>query len=202
MRDSNNEPSKEPNNEQIVQACENWLKQVVIKYNFCPFARKEFDAQTIAYTICEHKKIESVLTAIQNACEQLDNNKQISTTLVILPHGFERFDRYLDLVDAAQSKIIDPQYEGIYQLASFHPDYCFADAHSEDPANYTNRSPYAMVHIIGELQLEQALAQYQDPESIPDKNVTLARRKGLTHMQAMLAQCYPNELTHTLNEKK
>lgn len=177
----------------MIQACQNWLKQVVIKYNFCPFARKEFDAQTIKYDICTHNQLDGVLTAIQNACEKLDNNDDISTTLVILPQGFERFDRYLDLVDAAQNTIIDPQYEGIYQLASFHPDYCFADADNQDPANYTNRSPYVMVHILREEQLEQAIDQYQDADSIPDKNVTLARRKGLDYMRTLLAQCYPNQ---------
>ena len=177
---------------QIIQSCQNWLKQVVIKYNFCPFARKEFEAKTIEYHICAHQNIDLALEAIEQACQKLDEIDHISTTLVILPQGFERFDSYLDLVDAAQSTIIDPQYEGIYQLASFHPDYCFADSNNQDPANYTNRSPFPIVHIIREAQLEQALEQYQDPESIPEKNIALTRRKGLAQMQALLAQCSTN----------
>ena len=116
----------------IINACQQWLKNVVIKYNFCPFARKEFDAQTIEYIVCPHQQPQPVLAAIQAACQQLDNHPNISTSLIILPHGFERFDDYLDLVDSAQQHIIDPNYEGIYQLASFHPNYCFAGSDQQD----------------------------------------------------------------------
>ena len=181
--------SNNSDHQQIINACQQWLKTVVIKYNFCPFARKEFEAQTIEYQICNEQQIDAVLNQIQTACQQLDDNPNISTTLMILSTGYDNFDKYLDLIDAAQATIIDPDYEGIYQLASFHPDYCFADAKNDDPANYTNRSPHPMIHLLREQQLEQAIETYPDPESIPDKNITLARRKGLEHMQKLLNDC-------------
>ena len=77
-------------------------------------------------------------------------------------------------------------YEGVYQLASFHPDYCFADSDEDDPANYTNRSPYPMLHLIREASIERALASYKNPENIPETNIKLARELGLDKMQSLL----------------
>ena len=79
-------------------------------------------------------------------------------------------------------------YEGVYQLASFHPDYCFANSDENDPANYTNRSPYPMLHLIRELSMEKALAHYKDTENIPETNMLLARELGLKKMQKFLEE--------------
>ena len=81
-------------------------------------------------------------------------------------------------------------YEGIYQLASFHPDYRFEGAGPDDPANYTNRSPYPMLHILRETSVEQALKNYPNPEKIPERNVQLTQGLGLQIMEELLAGCY------------
>ena len=80
-------------------------------------------------------------------------------------------------------------YEGVYQLASFHPSYLFADAGDDDPGNYTNRSPYPMLHILREASVEAALATYPNPENIPNRNIQLTQTLGLAVMQDLLAQC-------------
>ena len=91
-------------------------------------------------------------------------------------------------MEIANDLMFEQGYEGVYQLASFHPDYCFADSEADDPANYTNRSPYPMLHLIREQSIEKALALYKKPESIPETNVQLARELGLKKMQSLLEE--------------
>ena len=87
--------------------------------------------------------------------------------------------------------LIEQGYEGVYQLASFHPDYCFDGAKRNDAANYTNRSPYPMLHLLRETSLEQAIRSYPHPENIPQRNIELTQELGLAKMQVLLAACYP-----------
>ena len=80
-------------------------------------------------------------------------------------------------------------YEGIYQLATFHPEYTFAGSSSDDPANYTNRSVYPMLHILREAAITKALEYFPDPDGIPQRNIDYARNKGLQYMQWLRASC-------------
>ncbi|AHF01261.1 lipoprotein signal peptidase [Thiomicrospira aerophila AL3] len=180
-----------PESEQrpILAATQKWLQTIVIGLNFCPFAQREFDKSTIHYALVDSRKTEDVLTALQAEWQRLDQQPDIATTLLILPYGFEGFWDYLELVDLAEQLLVMEGYEGIYQVASFHPDYCFADADEQDPANFTNRSPYPMLHILREAQLSQALDHHPDPEAIPQTNIDKARAMGYQQLEALRAAC-------------
>ena len=78
-------------------------------------------------------------------------------------------------------------YRGIYQLASFHPDYCFDGEAADDPANYTNRSPYPIIHILREASLSRVLNNFPEPEAIPERNIAKARQLGIAALQKLLA---------------
>ena len=117
----------------------------------------------------------------------LDTEPATATTLLILASACTRFDDFLDLAAIAEQLLLDQGYEGVYQLASFHPEYCFAGSDQNDAANYTNRSPYPMLHIIRETDIAQALQSYQNPEQIPERNIELTRKLGLKKMQTQLA---------------
>jgi hypothetical protein len=82
--------------------------------------------------------------------ERLDKHNEIETSLLIFESSLQDFDNFLDVLDIADDLMIGQGYEGIYQLASFHPDYCFADSEVDDPANYTNRAPYPIFHLLRE----------------------------------------------------
>lgn len=181
--------TSQPTTNVIIQATEQWINTVIIKYNFCPFARKEMNENSIRYVVKPSSSIDHIIDATLQECQYLDATPQTATTLVILPQGFDNFERYLDLIELVQSQIIDPDYQGIYQLASFHPLYCFADSDPQDAANYTNRSPYPTLHLIRESSISAALADYPDSEQIPQRNIALARRKGQDNMAQLLAQC-------------
>jgi len=74
-------------------------------------------------------------------------------------------------------------------LASFHPEYCFAGSDDQDPANYTNRSPFPMIHILREADLDRALKTFFHPERIPEKNMALCKKLGVEKMKKALADC-------------
>lgn len=173
----------------IIEQTDNWVKKVIMKYNICPFARREVERGNIRYLVVEQTKIRLVLNALIEECQYLDNHLDIETSLFILPRGFEGFYTFLGLVDLANDELIDREYEGIYQLATFHPDYCFDGEPQDGAANFTNRAPYPTLHIIREASMELALASYTDPESIPERNITFCQRKGSDFFIKLLAEC-------------
>lgn len=175
--------------QQIQQATANWVKQVIMKYNICPFARREIEKDSIRYHVCQYRAMDQVLEDFIVECQRLDKHPEIETCLFILPQGYEGFYPYLDLVDIANDLLVEQGYEGTYQLASFHPDYCFDGEPMDDAANYTNRSPYPTIHIIREEGMAIALASYDEPESIPERNISFCRRKGSDFFEQKLKQC-------------
>lgn len=178
-----------PGDETIINQTRCWVKSVIIGLNFCPFAGQEFEKNRIYYHVSHLRNIEPVLHDIIDECHRLDEDPGIETTLIIIADGFRSFDNYLDMLEMANRLLVEQGYEGIYQLASFHPDYCFADVLPADAANYTNRSPYPMLHLIREASLEQALQNYPEPELIPERNIKLARSHGRQAMQILLDNC-------------
>lgn len=164
----------------------NWLTSFIINYNICPFAKREHEKNSIHYVVVEPTLIHHCLEVIFTECQRLDNQLDIETTLIIFPTQFMQFDDYLDFVAMAESLLIDQHYQGVYQLASFHPDYYFEGEKINDPANYTNRSPYPMLHLIRESSLEKALKSYSHPELIPERNIQLLRKMGLDKIQSTL----------------
>ncbi len=177
----------------IIQQTRAWLKAVVIDHELCPFAKREYDRNSIHYCVIETAIVEDCLTSLMLECHHLDTNPGCETILLILTQGFKDFEDFLALIDIAEALLIEQGYEGIYQLASFHPDYCFADAPHDDPANYTNRSPYPMLHLLREASIEAVLKTYPDPESIPERNIQHTRELGITTLQKLLSDCLKDE---------
>ena len=170
----------------VVSATKQWLNEIIIGLNFCPFAKKEWVNNTIDYYVSEQSQLKKALAELHEQCEKLTNAAELETSLVIYDGGFRNFNDYLTLVDYANDLIVEWGFEGIFQLASFHPEYCFADDDYNDAANYTNRSPYPVIHIIREASMERVLAVYKDPEQIPENNMALARSKGAEYFSAKL----------------
>ena len=161
-----------------------WLEEIVIKHNFCPFAKRELLKDTIRFHSIATDDLETALEELVSEFTHLDENPDTETTLMIFSNGFSDFDDYLDLVEISNALLEDQGYAGVYQVASFHPEYCFEGAPSEDPANYTNRSPFPTLHIIREASLEAAIESHPDPEGIPERNVEYARTLGLESLKS------------------
>lgn len=169
-----------------VNATKDWINQIIIGLNFCPFAKKEFVNNTIHYHKSDIEQLKPALHEFVEQCHYLQAHEGIETTLIIFSDGFRSFERYLDLVDYANDLLIDSGFEGVFQLATMHPEYCFADDDFDAATNFTNRSPYPMLHIIREKSMEKVLSIYKEPELIPEKNMALAEDKGSNYFSSIL----------------
>jgi len=163
-----------------------WVSSVIVKYNFCPFARKEVENNCIHYIVSNANTIDDAVIDMLEQCIELDRERERETTLIMFDNGFGDFEDFLDLVDLANALLVAQGFEGKYQIANFHPDYVFADSDETDAANYTNRAPFPTLHLIREASMSEALENYDEPESIPEHNINLARRKGIDFWQQLL----------------
>jgi hypothetical protein len=176
-------------NERIILQTERWIKSVVIDLNFCPFANKVMLKKQIHYAVQYDADLKKSLEIVTYELDYLETNTEFETTFVLFPNSFLDFSAYLILVKRAERLLSKLGYDGIYQIASFHPDYCFADAEMDDVANFTNRSVYPMLHLLREESITKALKTFKNPENIPQQNIDLARQKGLHYMQMLRAAC-------------
>lgn len=178
----------------VIAATRRWLDDVVISHNFCPFARFVRDAGSIRYRVCDDTA-EASLRVLASECFYLTDTPATATTLIMLTNPeITEFDAFLDVLDAANGVLQQLNLEGVYQLASFHPDYQFEGTSPTDAGNYTNRSPYPTLHLIREADIERALADYSNPEQIYEDNIATANRLGSERLAHTLAS-----LTHTGN---
>jgi len=173
----------------VISQTAKWIKSVVVDCNFCPFAAKALLKKSIRYVVLSEVSVEESLLHFISELAFLDKNEEIETTFIIFEKDFEDFEAYLDLVELAEELAFEQGYEGIYQVASFHPDYCFEDAHEDAPANFTNRSIYPMLHLLREESVSKALEHFPEADEIPQRNIDFAREKGWKYMQMLRVAC-------------
>ncbi len=175
----------------VVRITENWVRDVVVGLNLCPFASVPLQAGLIRFSVCTGQTPEEIYRALLSEMETLANlpETEVETGLFIAPQGVDAFDDYLELLYSADEAIVKAGLDGVLQLASFHPDYCFEGSEEDDPANYTNRSPFPMFHLIREAPMARALKRYPNPEQIPQSNVQKMRELGLDEVRDQLQRC-------------
>ena len=172
--------------QRVTQQTLHWIRSFVVEYNICPFAKQVLDQGSLTIQVINAISSDAVLEALRQAVCLLDENKRIETLLLVLPASFPDFFDYLDFVDRAEGVLYALGYEGIYQLATFHPQYCFAGVDVDDVSNYTNRSPYPMLHLLREESVEKAIAYYGNTNQIPDNNISTLHQLGLDKVNALL----------------
>lgn len=170
-------------NDQYITATRNWLEQFVIQHNLCPFAAKPFRGNRIRYVSYPVTTEEELAAKLIDEILLLKdaNPQEIETSIVIAPRMLADFLEYNQFLNVADSIIAELGVEGIIQIASFHPDYQFADLDSDDVRNYTNRSPYPMFHLIREDSIEKA-REMMDVEAIPERNMELLLELGIENV--------------------
>ncbi len=157
----------------ITEHVNQWLNDVVIGLNLCPFAAKPQRNQQIKIFVSQASREEALLQDILDQLLELDTKeaKELETTLVVVPNMLDDFMDYNFFIDWVEALIRQQDWEGIFQVATFHPDYCFAGTCPEDDENLTNRSPYPIFHLIREQSMERVLKHYPNPEAIPEINI-------------------------------
>lgn len=185
--------------EVVIGTTRRWISSMVIGLNLCPFAQRVFAADKIRYVVSDAEDEGSLLNDLSSEVNTLISSpiSVIETTLLIHPCVLGAFLDYNDFLDAGEQLIEELGQRGIVQLASFHPEYLFAGTDPGAAENYTNRSPYPMLHLLRE---ESISAVADDPDElleIPQRNVETLKRLGLTKILEKLKEIedYSNKVT-------
>jgi len=163
------------NNIEIVNTTRAWIAEFVVGLNICPFAKHPYNLDIIGYHVFAGSDLEEGLRAVAQQLHLLEKTptSELETTLILFPGMLEDFEDYLSFLDLSESLLLDLKLEGILQIASFHPAYQFEGTEKDDISNYTNRSPYPMIHLIREDSVYAARQHHPDIESIPQRNIDL-----------------------------
>lgn len=170
--------SPESSRRQIVeQQIRRWLEEVVIGLNLCPFAGVPYREGRVRIFVSPAETEELLREHLRNELELIDSKpaSEVETTLVVIADMLADFDAYNQFLDEADAVLRNGGWEGEYQIASFHPDYRFHGTAADDAGNLTNRSPWPILHIIREASIDAALADFPDPEMIPERNIQKMR---------------------------
>jgi hypothetical protein len=167
---------------------EAWVEKMVIGLNLCPFAKAPFRKGRIRFSLFPGNEVEALMQFFLKELDFLDKTpeEEVETTLIIHPHVLNDFGEYLDVIPLLESLIQSCGLEGIIQLASFHPDYQFAGTEKEAAQNYTNRSPFPMLHLIREDSISRAVDSHPDIDSIPVQNIKKLEEMGVEEIKKML----------------
>jgi len=172
--------------EQALTLTKHWVEQIVIGMNLCPFAARDWDQGRVRCTVCDASDEANVLLALASELQLLDSDDAIETTLLVLTEAFDVFDDFNQFLDLAEALLDSLGYEGVFQLATFHPDYVFADSGADDPANCSNRSPLPVLHLLREASLSKAIALHPDTAGIPERNIRYLRQLGMEAIASRL----------------
>jgi len=162
---------------------------VVIGLNLCPFARSEWERNSVRIHVTQADTAESLLETLAAELTYLLDHDKLETTLVCHPCVLTEFEDYNQFLDATDAVLLEMKLDGVIQIASFHPDYRFYGTEPDDMDNYTNRSPYPMLHLLREDSVEAAIEWHPDAEGIPDSNIKRLNKLGLEKIQGLLSAC-------------
>jgi len=176
-------------NKEIVGAVRRWVEDLVVELNLCPFAGRELVRNRIRFVATESTTEEQLLGALETELALLKDDSTVETTLLIHPDVLQDFFDYNQFLDMADRLLMQMELEGVFQVASFHPDYQFAGTAEDDVENYTNRSPYPLLHILREASLERSIAAYPGVEEIPAQNIEKMNSLGREKLQALIRGC-------------
>jgi hypothetical protein len=166
--------------QEIIAQTQVWLERAVIGLNLCPFAKSVFVKKQVRYALTAASTADQLLAELENELKLLADTDpaELDTTLLIHPQAmtdFLDFHFFLGEVDALLRNL---GYEGVFQIASLHPQYEFAGSAPDDIANFTNRSPYPTLHLLRESSIDRAVAAFPDAADIFERNIETMERLG------------------------
>ena len=164
-----------------------WLERAVIGLNLCPFAKAVHVKGQIHYAVSQAASASELLADLGLALDELMalDAAVRDTTLLIAPNGLHDFLDFNDFLADAENLLTERGLDGVFQLASFHPQYQFAGTAPDDITNFTNRSPYPLLHLLREDSIERAVQAFPEPEAIYEANMQTLRQLGHAGWQAL-----------------
>jgi hypothetical protein len=166
--------------QEVIAATRLWLERAVIGLNLCPFAASVYRDGRVRLRVSDQHSASALL---QELCAEMHyligvDPRRCETTLLIHPRALEDFIDYNEFLAQCDAAIAAAGLEGELQVAGFHPDFQFAGTEPSDIENYTNRSPYPMLHLLREASVERAVAAAPNTQQIYERNIRTLRALG------------------------
>ena len=175
--------------QQPVAATRRWLRDAVVGLNLCPFAGSVMNNEQLRVVQTQARSSLALLRRLGAELHLLQSDSRIETTLLVHPQLLTEFADYNEFLAQADALLMALGLDGVFQIASFHPQYRFAGTSKHAAENYSNRSPYPMLHILREASLSAAIDSHPDPAAIPAANISRMNQLGAAHMAALQAAC-------------
>ena len=165
-----------------------WLERAVIGLNLCPFAKAVHAKGQVRWVLSDASTPEALLAELGEELALLRDADpaDVDTTLIVHPQVLQDFVDYNDFLGDADGLVEAMDLDGVLQVASFHPQYQFADSGPDDIENYTNRSPYPTLHLLREDSVSRAVEAFPDPDVIVARNVETLQKLGRDGWDALL----------------
>lgn len=173
-------PGQDEADRAILHRIQEWIERAVIGLNLCPFARAPVRGNRVRLVVSHARDADSLL---DDLCAELQSlaaadDDECETTLLIVAELFADFLDFNDFLDQADAAIEVLKLDGVIQVASFHPDYRFADSADDDVANCSNRAPFPVLHLLRESSVERAVEALADSEDIYRRNIETLQTLG------------------------
>ena len=169
-----------PDSATVTDHTRQWLEKAVIRLNLCPVAKAPHVKNLVRISVSQARHLDGFLEDLDRELQLLGDTPadELETTLLVHPTLFPDFDTFNQMLDIADTAVVDNGLEGIVQIAPFHPDFQFEGTDSDDIGNYTNRSPYPTLHLIREDSIAKAAQAFPDASAIFERNIALLEKMG------------------------
>ncbi len=168
------------NDAEVLAATRHWLEKAVIGLNLCPFAKAVYVKNQVRLVVSKARHADDLLEELDRELDLLVATpaEEIDTTLLIHPTLFDDFLDFNDFLEIAEGVVDEHGLEGVIQLASFHPKFQFDGTEPDDIGNYTNRAPFAILHLLREESVERAVEAFPEAEAIFEENIKTLEQLG------------------------
>jgi hypothetical protein len=173
--------------EEVISQTRHWLEKAVIGLNLCPFAKAVYVKDQVRLVVSRARHADDLLEELDRELDLLVATPadEIDTTLLIHATLFDDFLDFNDFLEVADGVVEEHALEGVIQLASFHPRFQFDGTEPDDISNYTNRAPFAMLHLLREASVEKAVEAFPEAEAIFEENIKTLEKLGHAGWKAL-----------------
>ena len=171
----------------VLDATRHWLEKAVIGLNLCPFAKAVYVKNQVRLVVSQARHADDLLEELDKELDLLVATpaEEIDTTLLIHPTLFDDFLDFNDFLEIAEAVVDEHGLEGVIQLASFHPQFQFEGTEPDDIGNYTNRAPFAILHLLREESVERAGEAFPEAAAIFEQNIQTLEKLGRAGWKAL-----------------
>ena len=172
---------------EVLAKIRHWLEAAVIGLNLCPFAKAVYVKNQVRLVVSKARHADDLLEELDRELDLLVATpaSEIDTTLLIHPTLFEDFLDFNDFLEVAEGVVDEHGLEGVIQLASFHPQFQFDGTEADDISNYTNRAPFAILHLLREESVERAVEAFPEADTIFQANIATLEKLGYAGWKAL-----------------